>query len=200
MPEPHKTEAGQGQEVEARVAEAVARGDCQAGATALIQGYGPQVLGYLRSVIRDDEEADDAFALFAENVWKGLPGWEGRSSARAWAYRVAWNAASRQFRDPWHRRRKQLASSVASRLAAVVMTSSRRDLDRQQGELEQLRSTLTREEQSLLVLRVDRDLPWQEVAVALGAPDDAAGCAALRKRFERLKEKLAGVARSRGLI
>ena len=54
-------------EVEARVAEAVARGDHESGATAIIQGYGRQVHRYLRSVIRDDEEAGDAFALFAEN-------------------------------------------------------------------------------------------------------------------------------------
>jgi RNA polymerase sigma-70 factor (ECF subfamily) len=51
------------------------------------------------------------------------------------------------------------------------------------------------------VLRVDRELSWREVAVALGEEaDDEACCAALRKRFERLKEKLAGFARERGLL
>ena len=192
--------AVQQRDVEAVIAEAVARGDFEAGATAVIQGYGPQVLGYLRAVIRDGEEAEDAFSLFAENVWRGLPSWEGRASARAWAYRVAWNAASRLFRDPWHRRRQQLPASVASKLAAAVMTSSRRDLDQRQSDLDQLRSLLTREEQSMLVLRIDRDLPWHEVAAAMGEADDAAGCAVLRKRFERLKEKLASSARSRGLL
>jgi len=197
---PDKADDEPSREVEARVVEAVARGDHEAGATAIIQGYGRQVHRYLRGVIRDDEEADDAFALFAENVWKGLATWEGRSSARAWAYRVAWNAATRHFRDPWNRRRKKLPSSVASRLAAAVMTSSRRSLDRQQGDLELLRGLLTPEEQSMLALRIDQDLSWGEVAVALGVPDDAAGCAALRKRFERLKEKLASTARKHGLI
>lgn len=91
--------AGPSPETEALVAEAVARGDFQSAATAVVQGYGPQVLGYLRVVVKDPEEAEDAFALFAEHVWLGFPTWEGRASARAWAYRVAWSAAARVFRD-----------------------------------------------------------------------------------------------------
>jgi RNA polymerase sigma-70 factor (ECF subfamily) len=51
------------------------------------------------------------------------------------------------------------------------------------------------------VLRVDRGLAWGEVALVLG---DERGVpveeSALRKRFERLKEKLAERARLEGLI
>lgn len=189
-----------GGEVEARVSEAVANGDYEAAATAVIQGYGPQVLGYLRAVVRDDEEAEDAFAVFAENVWRGLPSWERRASVRVWAYSVAWNAATRVFRDPWLRRRRELPAGAAACLAADVMSTSRRDLDRRLSALEQLRGALGPEEQSLLVLRVDRGLSWGEVAQAMGAGDDHPSRAALRKRFERLKEKLAAAAKARGLL
>jgi RNA polymerase sigma-70 factor, ECF subfamily len=195
-----KADPGRNLDIEARVAEAVAKRDFESAATALIEGYGPQVHGYLRVVIRDGEEAEDAFALFAENVWRGFPTWEGRASARAWAYSVAWNAAGRLFRDPWHRRRRKLPDSVASKLAAAAISSSRLDLERREAGLEQLRAVLSAEEQSLLVLRVDRELTWQEVAMAMGEPDDAASLAALRKRFERLKAKLALSARTRGLL
>jgi RNA polymerase sigma-70 factor (ECF subfamily) len=150
--------------------------------------------------VRDHEEAEDVFALFAENVWRGLPGWEARASARAWAYRVAWNAATRSFRDPWRRRRAQLRLSAASRLAAAVMTTSRRNLEARKDRLDALRQTLTQEEQSLLVLRVDRGLSWNDVAEAMGVDDGPSGRAALRKRFERLKEKLAREARARGML
>ncbi len=90
---------GDNLEVEARVAEAVARRDFESAARALIEGYGPQVLGYLRVVVKDGEEAEDAFSLFAENVWRGLPTWQGQASARTWAYSMAWNAAERLFLD-----------------------------------------------------------------------------------------------------
>ena len=192
--------AGESLDVEARVAEAVARRDFKSATTALIEGYGPQVLGYLRAVVKDGEKAEDAFALFSENVWRGFPTWEGRASARAWAYSVAWNAAGRLFRDPWNRRRRKLQRSVASKLAAAVLSSSRLDLERREAELDQLRAFLTPEEHSLLVLRVDRGLSWREVAVAMGEPDDDASLAAQRKRFERLKAKLAIIARTCGLL
>jgi RNA polymerase sigma-70 factor (ECF subfamily) len=95
----------------------------------------------------------------------------------------------------------RLPPRVASSLAAARTSSSGLDRERRESDLEQLRAVLTPEEQALLVLRVDRELSWREVAVALGEePDDEACCAALRKRFERLKEKLAGFARERGLL
>ena len=59
----------------------------------------------------------------------------------------------------------------------------------------------------ILVLRVDRDLPWDEVALAF--VDDPEGCsdkdrkteaARLRKRYQHVKERLAERARKEGLL
>jgi RNA polymerase sigma-70 factor (ECF subfamily) len=197
---PARADAGRTQEIEARVEESAARGDYGSAVTALIEGYGPQVMSYLRQVIKDPDEAEDAFALFTLNVWRGFPGWERRASARAWAYSVAWNAAGRSFRDPWRRRRERLPSSVAASMAAARTASSGLDRERDASGLEEFRATLGPEELSLLVLRIDRGLSWREVAVAMGEPDDDAHLAALRKRFERLKEKLGRWARDRGLL
>jgi RNA polymerase sigma-70 factor, ECF subfamily len=187
-------------DVDALVASAMADGDVDRAATTLIEGYGPQVRCYLRALLRNEEEAADTYALFAESVWRGLPTWGGRSGVRAWAFRVAWNSASRTFRDPWLRRREPLPESAASKLAEAIRSTTSSLGEHQRRELEALRGLLSLEEQSLLVLRVDRDLSWQEVAVALGVRDDAAGRAALRKRFERLKAKLASGAHAHGLI
>jgi RNA polymerase sigma-70 factor, ECF subfamily len=71
---------------------------------------------------------------------------------------------------------------------------------RRQG-IERLRAMLTPEERTLLVLRLDRDLSWREVAIVLeeeqGEPVEEA---ALRKRFERVKERLVRLARDEGLV
>ena len=48
---------------------------------------------------------------------------------------------------------------------------------------------------ALLVLRVDRGLSFEECGESLGAEP-----AAVRKRFERLKERLKSLAKERGLL
>jgi RNA polymerase sigma-70 factor (ECF subfamily) len=62
------------------------------------------------------------------------------------------------------------------------------------------RARLSPEERALLVLRLDRDLAWREVATVLSADGEPVDEAALRKRFERLKAKLAQLAREEGLL
>ncbi len=70
-------------------------------------------------------------------------------------------------------------------------------------ELRTLREKLSENDQLLLILRVDRDLSWEEVARALAEEQDAdpspREIAALRKRFERLKDKLKSEAEKAGL-
>jgi DNA-directed RNA polymerase specialized sigma24 family protein len=89
---------------------------------------------------------------------------------------------------------------MASRLALSMAAAARQTLEREAVELEALRATLTPEEQSLLTLRVDRELSWREVAEVMAEEGRPADEPALRKRFGRLKEKLAGAARERGLL
>ncbi len=176
----------------------LAAGDVVGAATALIEEFGPAILGYLCTLFGDDD-AQDVFSTWAEDVWRGLPGFRGECSLRAWAYRVAWNAGHRFRRDPYRRRAERLPSSAASQLAASIAGSalapgSRRD------RLRRLREKLAPEDQTLLVLRVDRELEWGEIAAVLSADGAPLTSATLRKRFERLKDRLAELARSEGLV
>jgi RNA polymerase sigma-70 factor, ECF subfamily len=176
-------------------------GDHRAAAEAIVRDYGPQILGYLVSVLRNDGDAADVFSQFTEDLWRGLPGFRGECPVRVWAYRLAWHAAARHLRDPYRARGRRLDTNELSRIAEEVRSSlllGRREA-RQRG-IDRLRSRLAPDEQTLLVLRLDRDLSWREVATVLsedGAPADEA---ALRKRFERLKDKLARMAREEGLL
>jgi RNA polymerase sigma-70 factor (ECF subfamily) len=204
--------------LEERISGALARREVDQAVTEVLKGYGPQILGYLRAVMRDPEEAEEVFSQFAEDLWKGLAGFRGECSVRVWAYKVAWHAASRYARDPYRRRRDRLATSMASRLADEILSSSNRNLERRSADVERLRMHLSAEEQSLLVLRVDRQLSWREVAEVLASEEDEGGDGVtppspdgrrgsgpvdettLRKRFERLKLKLAKLAREEGLL
>jgi RNA polymerase sigma-70 factor (ECF subfamily) len=185
--------------VETRTLALADAGQGDAAATAAIEGYGAAVFGYLRSILDDEDEARDAYAQWAEDLWKGLPGFRREASLRGWSYRLAWHAACRLRRDPFRARGTRLPTSAASRLAASAAASTIATGSRRAG-LDRLRAQLPPEDRTLLTLRLDRELEWDEVAEVLsddGAPITAA---ALRKRFERLKDRLRELARAEGLL
>lgn len=185
--------------VETRVLAHSEAGRPDEAATAAIEGYGAAVFGYLRSVLDDEDDARDAYAQWAEDLWKGLPGFRREASLRGWTYRLAWHAACRLRRDPYRARGVRLPTSAASRLAASVAASTVATGSRRAG-LDRLRAQLPPEDRTLLTLRLDRELEWDEVAVVLSAEGAPVGAAALRKRFERLKERLRELAREEGLL
>jgi RNA polymerase sigma-70 factor (ECF subfamily) len=185
---------------EKRIEDLIARGDARGAATEAIRALGPRILGYLHSILRDESDAGEAFSIFAESLWRGLPGFRGECAFRTWAYKLAWNAALRLRDDAYRRRGRRLGSTEASRLADEVRTRSEVRRERQSAALEKLRADLSPEEQSLLVLRIDQELPWEDVAVVLSGPGEPVAPAMLRKRFERLKERLARRAREEGLV
>ena len=182
-------------EVEERIAAAMAGGDHRAAATEVIRGYGPRILGYLNVVLRDDLDAGDAFSLFAEQVWRGMPAFAGRSTARTWAFKAAWSAAMKVRDDAWRRLGRRLDTGEASRIAEDVRTRTGLRYERQRAELETLRLLLSDEDQTLLVLRLDQELSWEEVAEVLALDGEPVEPATLRKRFARIKERLAEIIR-----
>lgn len=179
------------------VAALLERGAVDEAAAAALEGLGPAVLGYLGS-LHDEDDARDVFSAFAEDLWRGLPGFRGDCSLRAWAFRLAWHASTRWRRDLWRQRGQRLPTSAASRLAASLamsrMPGSRKDA------LRQLREALEPEERTLLALRVDQELEWDEVAAVLAADGAPVSAATLRKRFERIKDRLGRLAREQGLL
>jgi RNA polymerase sigma-70 factor, ECF subfamily len=183
---------------DAQVAALLERGEVDEAATVALQALGPALLGYLASLL-DEDDARDIFSVLAEDAWRGLPGFRFECSLRAWLFRLAWHAVSRFLRNPWRRRVEPLPSSAASRLAASIAGASQLPGGRR-DTLRALRKRLTPEEQTLLVLRVDKELEWNEVAEVLAGSGEPVDPAALRKRFERIKDRLAALARAEGLL
>jgi RNA polymerase sigma-70 factor (ECF subfamily) len=186
--------------LDAEVQRLLATGDGAAAATVVIEQIGPGVLRYLRSLLRDEEDAADAFSAFAENVWRGLPGFRFDASLRTWCYRIGWNAAVNLSSETWRKRRQRLDTGAASRLADSIRTKSAVRVARQVEALDRLRRALTQEEQSLLALRVDQGFSWGEIAEILSADGAPVQANTVTKRFERLKAKLAELARAEGLV
>jgi RNA polymerase sigma-70 factor (ECF subfamily) len=182
--------------VEAETLARLDAGDVEGACTLALRGYGAQLLGYLTAVLRDEALAADAFSELSEDLWKGLGAFRRECAVRTFAYKLAWHAALRIARDPYERRRRPLESDQLSQLAEKIRTETALHLRSQIKEgVAALRDQLSAEEQTLLILRVDRDLSWREVADVLGLDEPAA-----RKRYERTKEKLRELAAKAGLV
>lgn len=174
--------------------------DPGAAASEAIRALGPAILRYLRALLRNESDAADAFSAWAETLWKSLPGFRREAALRTWAYRIAWSCARGLQDEAWRRRGRPLETGEASQLAAEVRTSSALIHEQKRQALDELRAELSQEDQSLLVLRIDQELSWSEIAHVLAAEGAAVEPAALMKRFERLKGRLAKLAKERGLL
>jgi len=190
---------GEGVTLEAKVQELLARGDAKEAATAALRTHGPEVLGYLENALGDPDDARDVFQRFAEDLWTWLPSFRG-GNLRAACYRIAWHAAARFRREAWRRRRERMRTTMASRIAASITSPESRLATKPRDRLDRLRASLDPEDRTLLILRLDREMSWNEVAEILSSEGDPIDAAAVRKRFERVKERLAKLAKEQGLI
>src|SRR5689334_18757907 len=97
---------GKPSELENAIREAM-NGEDFSGATKLaIEGYGPELLGFLLALLKDEDEASDVFSQVCENVWQGIKGFRWNSSLRTWVYSIARNAHNHHVQEGYRRKRQ----------------------------------------------------------------------------------------------
>lgn len=174
--------------------------------TEVLRSYGPEIYALFASIHRDEAEARDTFSMFCEDLWRGLPGFEQRSSVRTWAYAIAWRASSRYRAKERGRREEPVTDGELLRLAEQIRTSTHSRLLRQRrSRVRELRELLPPEDQLLLVLRIERELDWSELVRVIrpdkpDEPDDLNDAAAARASARLRKRFQAVVARLRELV
>ena len=204
------------QPIDSEIRAACAAGDHEGATTLLLQTYAEELLSFLVARLRDRSHADEAFCMLAEDLWAGLPKFEFRSSVRTWAYTLARHVAARYARAPEQRKQRHLTLSRHGRLSQLVQDVRTRTQAYQRTDVKNqvraLREKLDPDDQMLLILRVDRQLSWRDLALVMGAsPEEALGsqpdeatiereAARLRKRFERVKAELKQLAKQAGLL
>jgi RNA polymerase sigma-70 factor, ECF subfamily len=206
-PSVYRSRMGRTVDVEAELSGLVGDGELDSAATRAIEAYGPELFGFLAHLLGQEQDAAEVFSQLSEDLWSGLPGFRGQCSMRTWLYALARHAAARFLRSPWNARARRVSDSrlegvpdeTRSRTQPWLRTDVR---DRWSA----LRDALDPDDRSLLVLRVDRELPWEDIAwimlgaetadpVALGKENDR-----LRKRFQHLKRELRRRAEESGLL
>jgi RNA polymerase sigma-70 factor (ECF subfamily) len=198
--------------IEVRVVAALDDGDHEGAVTLVVREYGPEVLRFIMALHRDQHDAGEVFSMFAEALWSSLPRFERRSSVRTFAYAIARRSSLRYRRDRKRRDARHLplpddsALSILQRRVRTETLSWMRTERR--SRLKALRDALPPEDQVLLMLRVDRQLSWEDLARVIREGEEEPlsddllkrECARLRKRFQLLKDRLREKARRQGLL
>lgn len=168
-------------------------GDLRGAITVAIDGYGGELFGFLVGLTRDRDKAGDVFGATCERLWRGLPSFRWDGPFRVWAYTVARNEFLRSLRRRAGEGSRIPLSELASALVEQVRTTTpayRKPAV--QDAFARIREQLDPDDHILLGLRIDREMSWPEIARVLGsaAAEIERDAATLRKRFERLKQKL----------
>lgn len=159
--------------------------------TLVLRKLGPEILGFLSAVL-GNVEGDEVFAAFSESLWRSLAGYRSRCGIRTWAYMLARQQIARHRKDA---RRHQPQVRISE--LADVLQEVRRTYTTRRATLTRLRNELSIEDRELLILRIDRELSFDEIAHLfvedpITADDQALHreAARLRKRFQLIKDQL----------
>ena len=195
---------------EAVIRRAWETGGASAATTETLQLFGREILGLLVGLHRDEDEAGDVFSVFSERLWRTFDQFEWKCSVRTWAYLLA-----RRASIDLQRRRKgkgprvplsdlSEVSALVARVRSDTLTYLRTET---KDEVARLRDALPEDDRMLLILRVDRQLSWDELARVFLAGEEEPRpdalkreSARLRKRFQLVKEKLLELGRQKGLF
>ncbi|HEY5936996.1 MAG TPA: hypothetical protein VIU61_20240 [Kofleriaceae bacterium] len=189
--------------LDAELRELVKLGSIDRATDRALRAYGPELIGWLCAISANEADAYDAFSWMSEELWKSLRRYQGGCSMRAWCYMLARQGAAR-VRTRTLQRVEEPISSLSSivQTAGQIWSTTRREQTRNEVIYSEIRQSLDAEDQMLLVLRVDRDLSWREIAIVMlgdttSEDELTRKAAALRKQFERMKVYLRGLASAR---
>lgn len=182
-----------------RVHALLAAGQVGPATELALRVLGPEVFGFLAGVL-GDSDADEVFSGLSVRLWSSLDRFEGRCTLRTWIYVLARHELGKFRRNQKRYAEGYVPISELADVLAVVRSTHSTDA---RGRLSQLRDELPVDDRMLLILRVDRGLPWDDIALAFAdnpetfrEEDKKRESARLRKRFQLIKDRLA--ARLRG--
>jgi RNA polymerase sigma-70 factor (ECF subfamily) len=189
------------------VRRAHAAGEHKRAIELTVRLWGPTIASHLHGIIDNRADAEEAFSEWAESLLTAIPGFEWQSSLKTYLFAVAYYARCNMLRRRQKQRRREGAvpTSQVSAIAAEVWFVTVRDVPAEVlARVNALRQHLTPDERSILLLRVDQGLSWDDVARVLppevrGEGTESEINARLRTRFKRLVKRLDQFAKDQGL-
>ena len=199
-------------EIESQIRVFFEDGNFDSAATLFIEHYGGEILGFLAGRLRNPSDAAEVFSIFAEEFWRGLQGFQWRTSMRSWAYTLARNAAYHYRRDPERRMIHHITLASKNSKFALAVTQIRAATKlhlrtETKNRMRDLYKKLPDDDQTLLFLRIDKQMSWQEIAAIVSGQGETMQedeikqwSNRLRQRFHEVKQRLKNLAQSEGLF
>jgi len=147
---------------DAELLEAFRSGDVKA-FEALVRRYQRPVLAIARRFARDSDDAEDLAQRAFINASQRAAGWRG-GSFKSWLFRIVVNLAKNHLRDT-----ARFDRSDQPREAAPVQAAAEAQIEagQQQKALREAVARLPRRQREVLLLRIDGDLPFADIARTL---------------------------------
>jgi RNA polymerase sigma-70 factor, ECF subfamily len=187
MPD-HPTERDPDAPADAGLLEAFRRGDVHA-FEVLVRRYQRPVVAIARRFTRDQDEAEDLAQRAFINAASRAGGWRG-GSFKSWLFRIVVNLAKNHLRDTARFDRSEGAAEVE---AAPVESSAHQRLEEREERAALRRgiAKLPKRQREVLLLRIDGDLPFAEIAATLDITEVNA-----KVNFHHAVQKLKGLIES----
>ena len=150
---------------DAELLDAFRAGDAKA-FEALVRRYQRPVLTIARRFARDEDDAEDLAQRAFINASERAGGWLG-GSFKSWLFRIVVNLAKNHLRDVSRFDRSEEAQEHESD-AGGPSAEERMVRAQQQAALREAVAKLPRRQREVLLLRIDGDLPFADVARTLG--------------------------------
>jgi len=150
---------------DAELLDAFRAGDVKA-FELLVRRYQRPVLAIARRFARDEDDAEDLSQRAFINASERAAGWRG-GSFKSWLFRIVVNLAKNHLRDM---ARFDRSDEAQERELEAEGPSAEDRLARaeQQKALRNAVARLPRRQREVLLLRIDGDLPFAEIAATLG--------------------------------
>ena len=142
------------------------RGGDQRAFEVLVRRYQRQVLAIARRFSADNDDAEDLAQRAFINAAQRAGGWRG-GSFKSWLFRIVVNLAKNHVRDSSRFDRSEDASEHEAEPTAPE-AHERLEAREEQQALREAVAKLPKRQREVLLLRIDGDMPFAEVASTLG--------------------------------
>jgi RNA polymerase sigma-70 factor (ECF subfamily) len=172
--------------VDLDVKAALERGDKRGAVLLCAERHGQAIGRLCMALLGAQADAEDVVQETLIDAYRGLAGWRGEGSLRAWLFGIARRKCARELERGSRRRAKlRLVGEGEGPVEGAELVTQRRRADSAREAL----GTLRPSEREAVVLRFGAGLSFREVAEACGIDEAAArkrvsrGLAALRSRL-----------------